>query len=188
VACGTVTASRERRYGCTVRRYQHGSTAHLGGLTSFGTEVVKECNRLGILVELAHASHETVVDVQKVVSLPFIVAHTNLDTWTGKNARMAEMIKSRLINKEHAKTVAEAGAIIGIWTHLTDSLQDFIGSIKAMVDAVGIDHVGIGSDTDLLTSREEQDTNMAWPGLTGGFFNAVADEMLKTGFYTRRDW
>jgi len=158
------------------------ATAHLGGLTSFGAEVVKECNRLGILVDLAHASHETVLGVQKVASLPFIVSHTNLDTWTGKNARKAEMMKPRLVRKEHANTVAEAGGIIGIWTHLTDSLQDFTGSIKAMVDAVGIDHVGIGSDTDLLSSREGQGTNMAWPGLTGGFFNAVAAEMLKQGF------
>jgi membrane dipeptidase len=35
--------------------------AHLGGLTPFGAEVIKECNRLGILADLAHASHETVL-------------------------------------------------------------------------------------------------------------------------------
>jgi membrane dipeptidase len=156
--------------------------AHLGGLTAFGAEVIKECNRLGILVDLAHASHQTVLGALKVATQPFIVSHTSLDSRTGGNPRIVEMMKPRLISKEHAKVVADAGGVIGVWTHLADSLKDFVGSIKSMVDAVGIDHVGIGSDTDLLSSRVGQSTNKAWPGLTGGFFPAVVGEMLLQGF------
>jgi membrane dipeptidase len=156
--------------------------AHLGGLTAFGADVVKECNRLGILVDLAHASHATVLAALKVASQPLIVSHTCLDTHTGTNARMAEMMKPRLISKAHAKVVADAGGVIGVWTHLADSLKDFVVSLKQMVDAVGIDHVGIGSDTDLLSSRVGQGTNRAWPGLTGGFLPAVASELLRHGF------
>jgi membrane dipeptidase len=51
-----------------------------------------------------------------------------------------------------------------------------------MIDAVGIDHVGIGTDTDLLSSRVGQGTNQAWPGLTAGFFPTVAGEMLLQNF------
>jgi membrane dipeptidase len=156
--------------------------AHLGGLTAFGAVVLKECNRLGIVVDLAHASHETVLGALKVATQPLIVSHTSLDSRTGGNPRMAEMMKPRLISKEHAKVVADAGGVIGVWTHLADSLKDFVESIKAMVDAVGIDHVGIGSDTDLLSSRVGQGTNKAWPALTGGFFHAVVGEMLLQGF------
>ena len=71
--------------------------------------------------------------------------------------------------------------MIGVWTHLADSLKDFVESIKAMVDAVGIDHVGIGSDTYLL-SRVGQGAHRAWLGLTGGFFHAVVGDMLVQGF------
>jgi membrane dipeptidase len=156
--------------------------AHLGGLTAFGAEVIRECNRLGIVVDLAHASHATVLGALKVATQPLIVSHTSLDTWTGGNPRMAEMMKPRLISKEHAKVVADAGGVIGVWTHMAGSLKEFVGSIKAMVEAVGIDHVGIGSDTDLLSSRVGQGTNRAWPGLTGGFFHAVVGEMLLKGF------
>jgi membrane dipeptidase len=156
--------------------------AHLGGLTAFGAEVVKECNRLGILVDLAHASHETVLAALKMATQPLIVSHTSLDTHTGKNPRMFEMMKPRLIGKEHAKVVADAGGVVGVWTKLADSLPDFAQSVKEMVDAVGIDHAGIGSDTDLLSSRVGQGTNKAWPGLTGGFFQAVVGEMLHQGF------
>jgi len=156
--------------------------AHLGGLTPFGAEVVKECNRLGIVVDLAHASHETVLGALKVATQPLIVSHTNLDSWTGKNPRMAEMMKPRLISKEHAKIVADAGGVVGVWTHLTDSVQEFVGSIKAMSDAIGVSHTGIGTDTDLLSSRVGQGTNQAYPGLAEGFFPAVAGEMLRQGF------
>jgi len=51
-----------------------------------------------------------------------------------------------------------------------------------MIDAVGIDHVGMGTDTDLLSSRGGQGTNVAYPNLAGGFFLAVVAEMLRQGF------
>jgi membrane dipeptidase len=156
--------------------------SRLGGLTPFGADVVKECNRLGIVVDMAHASHETVLATLKVATQPFVVSHTNLDTWTGSNAKMAEMMKPRLISKDHAKVIADAGGVVGVWTHLTDSLKEFVGSIKAMADAIGIDHVGIGSDTDLLSSRVSSGTNRAWPNFPGAFFPAVVGEMLAQGF------
>lgn len=155
---------------------------HLGGLTAFGAQVIKECNRLGILVDMAHASHDAVLGALKAASQPLIISHTNLDTWTGNNPKMAEMMKPRLISKEHAKVVAGAGGIVGVWTHLAATLSEFVQSIKAMVDAIGIDHVGIGTDTDLLASRPGAGTNNAYPNLSNGFFPAVVAEMLRQGF------
>ncbi|HEY9127968.1 MAG TPA: membrane dipeptidase, partial [Acidobacteriaceae bacterium] len=153
---------------------------HLGGLTPLGAEVIQECNRLGILVDMAHASPETVLGALKVAKHPILVSHTNLDNWTGKDLRMAQMMKPHLISKEHAKIIADAGGVVGVWTHLTDSLQEFVQSIKAMVDAIGVDHVGIGTDTDLLNPRNG--TNHAWPGFTDSFFPAVVAQMLLHGF------
>ena len=128
--------------------------ASLGGLTAFGASVVKECNRLGIVVDLAHASHETVPAALKVSTQPMIVSHTSLDTRPGSNPRMAKMMAPRLISKDHARVVTEAGGVIGVWTKLSDSLEEYVGGIKAMVDAVGIDHVGIGSDTDIQVTPD----------------------------------
>jgi membrane dipeptidase len=95
---------------------------------------------------------------------------------------MAQIMKPHLISKEHAKVVADAGGVIGVWTKLADSPKEFVENIKAMVDAVGVDHVGIGTDSDLLSSRVGQGTNKSWPGLTGGFFPAVVGQMLLQGF------
>jgi membrane dipeptidase len=158
------------------------SPAHLGGLTAFGARVVQECNRLGILVDLAHASPETVLGAVKVATQPFIVSHTGLDSRTGSNPRMAAMMRPHLISKEHARVVADANGVVGVWTKLADSPKEFVENIKAMVDVAGVDHVGIGTDSDLFSSHDGQGTNNVWPGLTGGFFPAVVSEMLLQGF------
>jgi membrane dipeptidase len=158
------------------------SPAHLGGLTALGAEVIKECNRLGILVDLAHASGDTVLGALKVATQPLIVSHTGLDSRTGSNPKMAAMMKPHLISKERAKVVADSGGVVGVWTKLSDSPKEFVENIRAMVEAIGIHHVGIGTDTDLLSSRVGQGTNKAWVGLTEGFFYAVVNEMLLQGF------
>ena len=123
--------------------------AHLGGLTEFGSGVIKECDRLGIVIDLAHASPETVAAALKVTTKPVLVTHTGLDTQLGKNRFMAQMMRPRLISKDHAKVVADAGGVIGVWTHLANSTAEYVQNIRALVDVVGVDHVGIGTDTKL---------------------------------------
>jgi membrane dipeptidase len=153
----------------------------LGGLTRFGAAVIKECNRLGIVVDLAHASHDTVLGALKVSTQPVIVSHTSLDTRAGNNPRMAKMMAPRLISKDKARVVADAGGVIGVWTKLSDSMSEYVAGIRALADGVGIDHVGIGSDTDILSSRAGQSTNAAWPRMSSGFFKAAVAEMLRQG-------
>ncbi len=126
--------------------------AQWGGLTAFGADVIRECNRLGILVDLAHANAETVAAALKVATKPVIISHTGLDTQLGQDQNMARMMRPRLISKEQAKIVAGAGGIIGVWTHLSDSPSEYAQNVRAMVDVVGTDHVCIGTDTKLTPS------------------------------------
>ncbi len=151
-----------------------------GGLTPFGASVIKECNRLGILVDLAHANLQTTQAALKVTTRPVIVSHTGLDTQLGSNPSMARMMRPRLISKEQAKIVADAGGVIGVWTHLADTPLDYARNVRALVDVSGVDHVCIGTDTKLTQPRGG--TNQAWQGQTAGFYYVVVDAMLKTGF------
>ena len=123
--------------------------AQWGGLTSFGADVVRACNRLGILVDLTHASNETINASLKITKQPVIISHTGLDTQLGQNEKMAKMMQPRLISKEQAKIVAAAGGVIGVWTHLSATPLEYAQNVRAMVDVVGIDHVCIGTDTKL---------------------------------------
>ncbi len=120
-----------------------------GGLTAFGTSVIKECNRLGILIDLAHANMQTTEAALKVTTRPVIVSHTGLDTQLGNNPSMAQMMRPRLIGKEQAKILASAGGLVGVWTHLADTPLDYAQNMRALVDVIGVDHVCIGTDTKL---------------------------------------
>lgn len=198
-----------------------------GGLTSFGANVIKECNRLGILVDLAHANLETVTAALALAAHPVIISHTGLDTQLGTNPNMARMMRPRLISKEQAKIVAGTGGVIGVWTHLADSALEYAQNVRALVDVIGVDHVCIGTDTRLTPAyrsptdpagprpggpapqhggdtaqhdgpppnqgsngpgggqnkgRAGERTNQAWQNQEVGFYYAVADAMLKTGF------
>lgn len=162
------------------------------GLTAFGTEVIRECNKLGILIDLTHASNATIDAALNVTTRPVLISHTGLDTQLGLNPVMAKMMRPRLISREQAKRVADAGGVIGVWTHLTDTPLAYAQNIRALADAIGVDHVGIGTDTKLTPAyrpgsnqnqgRVGERTNEAWADQTVGFYYAVVDALLKTGF------
>jgi membrane dipeptidase len=182
-----------------------------GGLTPFGAAVIKECNRLGILIDLAHANVQTTEAALKVTTRPVIISHTGLDAQLGNNPSIAHMMRPRLISKEQAKMVANAGGLVGVWTHLADTPLDYARNVRALVDVIAVDHVCIGTDTKLTqasprpgehpsggrrpdgpplggprpgqqNARVGERTNQAWRDQTAGFYYVVVDAMLKTGF------
>jgi membrane dipeptidase len=166
---------------------QTGPPNELGGLTPFGAQVVKECNRLHILMDLAHAAFPMVKGVLAATTQPIIISHTALDTPHGRAGKPASL-QRRLVSREHARAVADAGGIVGVWQNFA-TVSDFVTGVKEMVDAVGIEHVGIGTDTSMGSKAipgEERPTNAAWPeqqsGPQGGFVYVAVDEMLKQGF------
>jgi len=65
-----------------------------------------------MLVDLAHANVQTAEAALKVTTRPVIISHTGLDTQLGRNPNMAGMMRPRLIGKEQAKTVANAGGAV----------------------------------------------------------------------------
>lgn len=130
-----------------------------GGVTTFGADVVKECERLGILVDLSHCDDNTINGALKIATKPVLVSHTGLNTRLGNNELMSKMMRPRLISEAQAKIVAEKGGVIGVWTHLAESPTEFAANIKAMVDIVGIDHVAVGTDTKMTPAYHSPNDN-----------------------------
>ncbi|MBQ7239315.1 MAG: membrane dipeptidase [Bacteroidales bacterium] len=126
-----------------------------GGLTKLGADAIRECERLGILVDLAHCDSTTIAMALEVATKPVLISHTGLSTRLGNNDFMGNMMRPRLITPDQAKMVAAKDGVIGIWPHLADSPEEYASNIKAMVDIVGIDHVCIGTDTKLTPDYME---------------------------------
>lgn len=129
------------------------------GLTPFGRDVIREMNRLGMLVDLAHAPLPVVRGALEVSTRPMLVSHTNIDDYTGF---------ARFVSREHARLVATAGGILGAWPISTRhaSFGTFIDHIKRMVDTVGVDHVAIGTDLAGVSLRSALFTDWAeWPSI-----------------------
>ncbi|OMP76287.1 peptidase M19 [[Flexibacter] sp. ATCC 35208] len=152
-----------------------------GGLTKFGADVIRECNRLGILVDLAHCDGNTVAMALKVATQPVFISHTGLNTQLGNNPGMAKMMYKRLISKENAKVVADAGGVIGVWTHLADTPLEYVQNIRALVDIVGVDHVCIGTDTKMTPPYHKPGAQSGFGGGPGGEHKGGPDGDHKGG-------
>jgi membrane dipeptidase len=113
-----------------------------GGLTTFGQAVVQECNRLGVVIDCAHATFATTVGVLEASDVPIMVSHSHLDH--------AERSHPRLLSDDHARAVGDAGGVIGAWPSgvTSTTLEDFVDEILRLVQLIGVDHVAIGTDLD----------------------------------------
>jgi membrane dipeptidase len=127
--------------------------AQHGGLTARGADVVAEMNRLGLIVDGAHASRATLLGILDVSRTPIIVSHTG----PASVRRMARHLDDDLL-----RAVAAKGGVIGVWPlSQTGQINTFFDEIAYVCGVVGIDAVGIGTDmaglstfTSIPTYRE----------------------------------
>ena len=114
-----------------------------GGLTAFGAATVRRMNTTGIMVDVAHCSEATVRGVVAVTTRPILCTHANLTEPGHKDGA-----HPRYIGPEYAAMVAATGGVIGGWIAVLheEKLPGMIRHIFRLIDAVGIDHVGIGTD------------------------------------------
>jgi membrane dipeptidase len=113
-----------------------------GGLSRLGRDVVAECNRLGIVVDCAHASFATTMDVLEVASRPVIISHGQLGHDGASHPR--------LLTAAHVAAVAAAGGLVGAWPAgvTSRSLADFANEILRLIEVAGPGGVAVGTDLD----------------------------------------
>jgi membrane dipeptidase len=121
------------------------------GLTSFGRDLVRECERLGMMIDLAHLSPAGFNEVFELTTKPLIVSHTN--------ARRYYDIE-RNISDEQIKMIGQRGGVIGINAVLVSARKEeatidrFIDHIEHVRDLIGVDGVALGFDFLEFISRQ----------------------------------
>ena len=136
-----------------------------GGLTDFGAEVIRTCNRLGIVVDTAHGTYELVKRAAAVTTKPLVLSHTAVTRSPGP--------QSRQISPDHARVIAGSGGVIGVWppSSIFPDLKAYVEGFARMADVVGVDHVGFGSDMLGLTVPSVFDSYRDLPLLAQGLLD-----------------
>lgn len=136
-----------------------------GGLTDIGAEVIRRCNKRGLVVDVAHGTYDLVKRAATVTTKPLVLSHTSLSQTPGP--------RSRRISPDHARVIADTGGVIGVWppSSVYRDLDAMALGIAQLADLVGVDHVGIGSDMMGLTVPSVFDTYADLPALTAALLN-----------------
>lgn len=112
------------------------------GLTSFGKELIKYSNELGIVIDLAHADEKTIADIIQITDRPVMCSHTgprNLQDFP------------RYLSDDTLKAIAATGGLIGLWPFLSGgmgikNLNTFIKYSGYIADLIGVEHLALGTD------------------------------------------
>ncbi len=114
------------------------------GLSNFGIDAVREMNRLGILIDLSHCGERTTIEAIENSSKPVAVTHAHARSY-------CEIARNK--TDEALKLLAERGGVVGtpafnrfLPSGRDSTIEDFGNAVDALVQRVGIDHVGIGTD------------------------------------------
>ena len=113
-----------------------------GGLTTFGQDVVREMERLGMLIDLAHISRAGWFDVLEVASGPVCCTHSNC---------RKIFHHFRTIDDDQIRVLAQTGGVLGVNAIATmvdkqPTLDRLVDHICHVAELVGVDHVGLGLD------------------------------------------
>tara|TARA_Y100000991_G_scaffold74638_1_gene56162 strand:- start:756 stop:1736 length:981 start_codon:yes stop_codon:yes gene_type:complete len=126
------------------------------GVTRMGKEVIKEMNRLGIVIDMSHSAEKSTIDAINLSSKPIAITHANPSFWFDSKRNKSNVV---------LKALAESGGMIGHSLyphHLKDksncTLKSFCEMIARTADLIGVKHIGIGSD--LCTGHP--DTVVEW--------------------------
>jgi membrane dipeptidase len=124
--------------------------SELRGLTPLGKQVVAECNRLGILVDLAHSTEAVVADVLSISQAPIIWSHGSV---APRASTFGPVWRRRQLSLETAKEIARKGGVVGLWGLVPDvgrTIEAYADRMIQLAEWLGDDHVAFGTDINGL--------------------------------------
>ena len=122
-----------------------GSNTH-NGVSDFGKKVIRKMNKLGIMVDLSHASEKSFYDALEISKLPIVCSHSSC---------RALCDHPRNLTDDQMRALAKKGGVMQITLYSgflrsdgEATMEDAIAHLEHAIELMGIDHVGIGTDFD----------------------------------------
>ena len=126
------------------------------GLTRMGKEVVREMNRVGLVVDMSHSAELSTMEAISYSDRPIVISHANPAFWHSAKRNKSDKV---------LKALAESGGMLGFSLyphHLKDgsacSLDSFCEMIARTAEIMGIDHIGMGTDL----CQDQPDSVVEW--------------------------
>ena len=114
------------------------------GVTNFGKEVIKEMNRIGLVIDMSHSAEKSTLDAIEISNKPIVITHANPSFWHSAKRNKSENV---------LKILSESGGMLGLSLyphHLKNNseckLENFCEMVAKTVDIMGLKSIGIGSD------------------------------------------
>jgi membrane dipeptidase len=122
------------------------------GLSDIGTRVVAECNRAGMLIDLAHCSRATTKAALAASRVPVVWSHGSV---TKQNAAVTggPIWRRRQLSLDLAKEIASRGGVVGLWALAPDvgrTVENYADRMLELTEWLGEDHVAFGTDINGL--------------------------------------
>ncbi len=125
------------------------------GLTLFGKNVIREMNRIGMIVDVSHTSEKTCMEAIEYSERPIAVTHANPLTFSN-------VVRNK--SDDLLRALADSGGMLGFSIyplHLKNgsqcTLQDFCEMVAKTAQMIGVEHLGFGSD--LCTGWNDEQLN-----------------------------
>ena len=154
------------------------------GVTNFGREVIKEMNRVGIVIDMSHSAEKSTLDEIDISEKPIAITHANPSFW-----HAAKRNKS----KDLLKALSDNGGMLGLSLyphHLKDntncSLESFCEMVARTSEVMGVKNLGIGSD--LCLNQPDEIVEWMRNGTWSKGKNYGEGSKNKPGFPVQPDW
>jgi len=154
------------------------------GVTNFGKEVIREMNRVGIVIDMSHSAEKSTLDAIELSDKPIAITHANPFFWHSAKRNKSDTL---------LKNLSESGGMLGLSLyahHLKDSsnckLENFCEMVAKTADLIGVKNIGIGSDLCL----NQPDSVVEWMrnGTWTKAKNYGEGSKDKPGFPKQPDW
>jgi len=146
----TLTHSCNTPWADNWHKDDDGESYEFDGLSPFGELVVKEMNRLGMMVDLAHVAHRTMKDAIAVSRAPIIFSHSSAYEKCNHNRNVRNDVLPMVKNNRGLIMVTFVNNYINCSDYASlDNVADHIDYLK---NQIGVDYVGIGGDYDGVTN------------------------------------
>lgn len=125
---------------------QHG--VHTGGLSHLGKEAVKRMNELGIVVDVGHLDALGFWETLEVASAPVVLSHRSPRKYFPLKPEESPFYGAYDVSRgrERLEALARNGGVFGVFFLAAKDVDDVVADMEYVIDLVGPDHVGLGSD------------------------------------------